>query len=260
VRFIVCIKQVPDTTEVKIDPETNTLKREGVPSIINPFDKNALEAALQLKEQLGGNVVVISMGPPQAEEALREALAMGADEAVLLSDRAFGGADTLATSYTLAEAIKQQGEYDLVLFGLQAIDGDTGQVGPEVAEHLGIPQVTYVRALDIVDGVVRMERDDGVDCMVVEAAMPLAVTVTADINDPRLSSLRGKMRAKKADIPVLTAGDLGVDPGRIGLQGSPTQVVRVFTPPIGKGGEILSGSVEEAVSALLDRLHEKNIV
>jgi len=261
--IIVCIKQVPDTEalgQVRISPETNTLVREGIPSVINPFDENAIEEALRLREKYEGKVIVISMGPPQAEEALRKALAMGADEAILVSDRAFAGSDTLATSYTLAAAIKKIGEFDLILFGKQAIDGDTAQVGPGVAEQLHLPQITYVRKIEVVEGKVRAERTLEDAFEIVETKMPAVLTVTKEINEPRYASMRGVLKAKKAEVPLWKAADLDLDKEKIGLDGSPTQVVKIFTPEARGKGEILEGSIPEQVEALVNKLREAKIV
>lgn len=261
--IIVCIKQVPDTEalgQVRISQETNTLIREGIPSIINPFDENALEEALRLREKQGGKVTVITMGPPQAEEALRKSLAMGADEAILISDRAFAGSDTLATSYTLAAAIKKIEKFDLILFGKQAIDGDTAQVGPGVAEQLNLPQITYVRKIEVTDGKVKAERTLEDAFEIVETKLPAVLTVTKEINEPRYASMRGVLKAKKAEIPLWKAADIDLDEGRIGLDGSPTQVIKIFTPePRGKG-EMLEGSVPEQVEALVSKLREAKII
>ncbi len=259
--IIVCIKQVPDTTEVRIDPVTNTLIRDGVPSIINPFDENAIEEALRIREKFGGRVTVITMGPPQAESALKDAYAMGADEVILLSDRKFAGADTLATSYTLAQAIKKLGKYDLILCGKQAIDGDTGQVGPEIAEHLGIPLVAYVKKLEIIDNTkakVYRALEEGYE--IVEVPLPALFTVLKEINEPRYPSLKGKLRARKMKVPVWTAEEIEADSSRIGLDGSPTKVVRTFTPTPRGRGEILQGTVEEQVKELVKRLQEVRVI
>jgi len=259
--IIVCVKQVPDTTEVKIDPKTNTLMREGVPSIVNPFDANAVELALQLRERYGGKVTVISMGPPQAMEALRECIAMGCDEAVLLSDRAFGGADTWATSYTLATAIAKIGKYDMILCGKQAIDGDTAQVGPGVAEHLGLPQVTYIRSAELQGDKAVVERvvDDGHE--VIEVSLPFVATVTKDVSlEPRLPSMKGTMKAYKANSPVWGAADIDADPKRIGLNGSATQVRRVFSPQRKGKGEILKGDIEEIAKTVAAKLREATLI
>ncbi len=255
-KIVVCIKQVPDTAEVRINPETNTLVRDGVPSIINPYDLHALEAALQIKEKIGGTVTAITMGPPQAEDALREAIAMGVDDAVLLTDRAFAGSDTWATAYTLARAISRIG-YDLILCGKQAIDGDTAQVGPEMAEFLDIPHIAYVKAIDdINDRVIRVKRmmEEGYD--VVEADLPVLLTVVKEINEPRLPSLKGKMRAKKAEIRRLGFKDLETDEHLVGLQGSPTQVKNIFAPEIKKDRKVLKGTPEEVVEQLITVLKE----
>ena len=233
-RIIVCIKQVPDTAEVRINPETNTLIRDGVPSIINPFDTHAIEAGLQIREKTGGRVTVLTMGPPQAEEALKEAISMGADEAVLLTDRAFAGSDTWATAYTLAKAIEFIGA-DVIICGKQAIDGDTAQVGPEVAEFLDIPHVAYIRKVDdVTDSRIVVQRlmDDGYD--VVESSLPVLLTVVRELNAPRLPSLKGKMAARKAVIRKLTATDIRAEEESLGLKGSPTQVRNIFAPEVRK--------------------------
>jgi electron transfer flavoprotein alpha/beta subunit len=264
--IIVCIKQVPDTTEVKINPETGTLIREGVPSIVNPFDMYAIEEGLRLKEQFGGKVTVISMGPPQAKEALKEAVAMGADEAILLSDRAFAGSDTWATAYTLSQAIRKLGAFDVILCGKQAIDGDTGQVGPGIARQLNISQLTYVfkiRQLDPQARTVAVERllEEGRE--VVETTLPALLTVVKDINQPRYPTFLGIRRATKMEIPVWGAADLPeTDAGRLGLKGSPTQVVKVFSPPKREGMvDIIQGNtVEEAAAILADKLLAEKVI
>ena len=244
--IIVCIKQVPNTTDVKIDPVKNTLIREGVESIINPFDTYAIEEAVRLKERFTGKVTVVTMGPPQAESALREAISLGCDEGILVSDRKFAGSDTWATSYTLACAIKKIGAFDIILCGKQASDGDTAQVGPGISTHLDIPQVTYVKKIEeIKDGRARVERmtEEGYD--IVETPIPCLFTVVKEINTPRLPSLRGMMKAKSAKIIQWTAADINCDPENIGLDGSPTRVVKIFTPPPRKGGQILKGDAAE---------------
>ncbi len=259
--IIVCVKQVPDTTEVKIDPQTNTLIRQGVPSIVNPFDKNAVEEALRLKDKHGGKVTVISMGPPQAKEALKECIALGADEAILLSDRAFGGADTLATSHTLAAAIKKIGNFDIILCGKQAIDGDTAQVGPEIAEHLDIAQITYVSKLEITDSVVRAEREHEEGYEVIETKLPVMLSVVKSINEPRYPSIKNTMKANRKEIPVWTAADVNVNPEHIGLKGSPTQVRRIFTPKQRVQGEIIQeDDARTAVNRLLTKLNQAKII
>ena len=258
--IVVCLKQVPGTTDVKIDPETNTLRRQGIKNVVNPFDAYALEEGVRLKERYGGKVTAISMGPPQAEEMLREAISLGADEAILLSDRAFAGADTLATSYTLSRAMSRIGEYDLIVCGRQTIDGDTGQVGPELAEWLDVPFVAYVSKVEeIENGLMKVERmvEDGHE--MVEMPLPGIITVVKEINVPRLPSLRGMARAKKAEIPVWTAADLEVDESMVGLAGSATAVVKVFFPQRVHEGEMLEGDPESQVDALLGRLREAGI-
>jgi electron transfer flavoprotein beta subunit len=255
VKVIVCIKQVPDTTNVRINPETNTLVREGVQSVINPFDAYALEEGVRLREKHGGRVTVMTMGPPQAAEALREAISLGADEAFLVSDRAFAGADTLATAYALSCAVKHLGGADVILMGRQAIDGDTGQVGPGVAENLGISHVTDIRKIEeLAEGRIVVERllEDGY--VRLGARLPVVLTVVKEINTPRLPSLKGKIAAKNAQIPVLKATDIGADPERLGLNGSPTQVMKIFTPPKPAGGKKFEGEPASAVGALLSEL------
>ena len=254
--IIVCIKQVPDTAEIRINPETNTLMREGVPSIINPFDLHALEAAIQIREQLGGKVTVLTMGPPQAESSLREAIAMGTDEAVLLSDRAFAGADTWATSYTLAQAIKVIGA-DIIFCGKQAIDGDTAQVGPETAEFLDIPHISYIRKIEEVkDNYIKVERlmDEGYD--VVESSLPVLLTVVRELNTPRMPSLKGKMNAKKAEVRKMGMLEIKADENNLGLKGSPTQVRNIFAPDIKADRKMIEGTPEEQVETLIKELKE----
>jgi len=254
VKVIVCIKQVPDTAEVRINPETNTLIREGVPSIINPFDLHALEAGVLIKEALGGKVTALTMGPPQAENALREAVSMGADEAVLLSDRAFAGSDTWATAYTLAAAIKKIGA-DIIFCGKQAIDGDTAQVGPETAEFLNIPHIAYVRKIEEVkESYIRVQRlmDDGYD--IVESSLPVLLTVVKELNVPRLPSLKGKMAAKKAVITKMGHSEIEADENNLGLKGSPTQVKNIFAPEAKSDRMMIDGAPEEQVSVLIEEL------
>ena len=254
--IIVCIKQVPDTAEIKINPETNTLMREGVPSIINPFDLHAIEAGLQIKDSIGGRVTVLSMGPPQAEDALREAISMGADEAVLLTDRVFAGSDTWATSYTLAKAIDKLGA-DIIFCGKQAIDGDTAQVGPETAEFLNIPHIAYVRKIEeIKDNYIRVQRlmDEGYD--IVESSIPVLLTVVKELNEPRFPSLKGKMAAKKAEIKKMGMTEIGADEDSLGLKGSPTQVKNIFAPERKTERKMLEGTSEEQVNALVNELRK----
>ncbi len=257
-KIVVCIKQVPETTNVKIDPETGTLVREGVASILNPFDTYAVEEALRIKENLNeGEVVVISMGPPQAETALREAIAMGADRAILISDRKIAGSDTWATSYTLAKAIEKIGDYALILCGKQAIDGDTAQVGPGISSWLNIPQVTYVKKInEITNSFAIVERmtEEGYD--ILEIPLPCLFTVVKEINEPRFPSLKGKIRAKKLEIPIWGIADLKMNEKNVGLNGSPTRVMKIFTPPArGKGivfDKDIPGAIESLVSLLKD--------
>ncbi|MDD4013175.1 MAG: electron transfer flavoprotein subunit beta/FixA family protein [Candidatus Omnitrophica bacterium] len=253
-KIVVLIKQVPDTTDVKIDPVTNTLKREGVKSVINPFDMYAIEEAVRIKERVGeGEVVVISMGPPQAQEAIREAISLGCDRGILLSDRKFAGSDTWATSYTISQAIRKVGDFKVILCGKQASDGDTAQVGPGVSTHLDIPQVTYVKKIDKIDktvAVVHRMTEEGYD--IVETPLPVVLTVVKEINEPRMPSLKGKMKAKSAQIPVWTADDIACEPDKVGLDGSPTRVMKVFTPPPRGGGQMLKGETEDVSSKLAD--------
>lgn len=259
--IIVCIKQVPDSDKVTIDRETNRLNRTGVPSIINPFDENAIEMALQLKEKHGGKVTVITMGPPQADEALRTAISLGADEAILVSDRAFGGADTWATSYTLSSAIKKIGSFDIVLFGKQAIDGDTAQVGPGVAHFLDIPMMTFIREIEkTADGYqVKRVTEDGYE--VWDIIAPAAFSVVKEANTLRMPSLKGKMNAKKAVIQTWGAEQLGTDPEKIGLKGSPTKVTKVFTPPVKMNKETIEGATPvEMVRTLIHKLKERKVL
>jgi electron transfer flavoprotein beta subunit len=257
--IIVCIKQVPETTDVRINPETNTLIREGVKSIINPFDMYAIEEAVRLKERLPGSIVtVLTMGPPQAEGALREALSLGIDEGVLLCDRAFAGSDTWATSYTLAGAIKKLGKYDLIICGKQASDGDTAQVGPGISAHLDIPQITYVKKIEeITEAMIRAERMMEEGHEVIESPLPCLISVVKEINEPRLPSLKGMMRAKSAKITLWTQKELALDPQGIGLCGSPTQVVKIFTPAPRQGGQMLEGDANEAAERLVSLLKDE---
>jgi electron transfer flavoprotein beta subunit len=230
--------------------------REGVPSIINPFDMNAIEAALKIREQAGGKVTVLTMGPPQAETSLREAVAMGADEAVLLSDKAFAGSDTWATSYTLARAIEKL-DADIIFCGKQAIDGDTAQVGPETAEFLNIPHISYIRKIEeVTDKSIQVQRlmDEGYD--VVESSLPVLLTVVKELNEPRMPSLKGKMTAKKAEIKVMGAADIEADGNSLGLKGSPTQVKNIFAPEMKAERKMIEGSPEEQVDNLITALKE----
>jgi electron transfer flavoprotein beta subunit len=253
--IVVCLKQVPGTTEVKIDPQTNTLIRQGIENIINPFDTYALEEGVRLREQHGGKVTVITMGPPQAEGALREAISLGADEAVLLSDVAFAGADTWATAYTLSRAVARMEQFDLVICGRQTIDGDTGQVGPELAEMLDIPFVAYVSQIEEISGkTIRIRRMVEEGHEIIETTLPAVITVVKEINVPRLPSLRGITRSKSAAIPTWGIQELGVDKDMVGLAGSSTQVIKVFFPQRVCQAEILEGDTAQQVDSLIGKL------
>ena len=257
---IVCLKQVPGTTNVKIDPQTNTLIRQGIETIINPFDTYALEEGVRLKERFGGKVTALSMGPPQAEAALREAVSLGADEAVLLSDKAFAGADTWATAYTLAGAINKLEQYDIIICGRQTLDGDTGQVGPELSEMLEVPFVAYVSQIEeIADGQMRVQRMVEEGHELIETPLPAVITVVKEINVPRLPSLRGIMKSKSAVIPVWGVQELGIDQGRVGLSGSFTKVIKVFFPQRVCQSEIFQGELETQVECLFGRLKDAGL-
>jgi len=256
--IIVCIKQVPETTEVRINPETNTLIREGVKSIVNPFDAYAIEEGVRLKEKFAGKATAITMGPPQAEAILREAISMGIDEGILLSDRAFAGSDTWATSYCLSAAIKKIGAFDLIICGKQASDGDTAQVGPGISAHLDVPQVTYVKKIEeIKDKLARVERMTEEGFEIIEVPLPALITVVKEINTPRLPSLKGMMRAKQAKIIHWKASDIEADSNCVGLAGSPTQVVKIFTPLPRVGGQMLKGETQEIVEQLVEALRKE---
>ena len=258
-KIVVCLKQVPDTTVVKIDPKTGTLIRDGVPSIINPEDKHALEAALQLKDNYGAHVTVISMGPPQAKNALREALCMGADEAILITDRAFGGADTLSTSKAIAAAIKEL-EYDIIFAGRQAIDGDTAQVGPEIAEHLNVPQVTYVQDVKVEeDGlIVNRALEDGYELIKVQT--PVLLTAIEELNNPRYMNVQYIFDTVNKEVKMMTAADIDVPVEELGLKGSPTKVKKSMTKEAKGAGEIVKESAPEAVAYVLGKLKEKHYI
>ena len=259
-KIVVCIKQVPDTTEIKINPATGTLIRDGVPSIMNPDDKGGLEMALRLKDQYGAEVTVITMGPPQADAILREAFAMGVDRAILLTDRAFAGADTLATSNALAGALRCL-DYDLVIGGRQAIDGDTAQVGPEMAEHLGLPQISYVTGLEY-DGqktlTVKKETEEGYQMLSVE--MPCVLTVLATANKARYMTVSGIMDAFEKEVEIWTAAKIDIAPEKLGLKGSPTRVKKSFTKAQKGAGETFEVDAEECVNIIINKLKEKHII
>ncbi|MDR1744821.1 MAG: electron transfer flavoprotein subunit beta/FixA family protein [Planctomycetota bacterium] len=257
---IVCIKQVPDTNEVKLNPETGTLIRDGVPSIINPDDKAGLEAALRLKDQCGAKVTVISMGPPQADAALREALAMGADEAVLVTDRAFGGADTWATSSTLAAAIRKF-PYDLIITGRQAIDGDTAQVGPQIAEHLKLANISYAEEISVKDGYITVKRQYEDRYHMIKAKLPCLITALAELNTPRYMTPGGIFDAYRSrGIKTLTRADLEIDDSNIGLKGSPTRVFKSFTKGVKGKGTVVTLDPQESADWVVARLTEKFIL
>ncbi|SHJ59115.1 electron transfer flavoprotein beta subunit [Paramaledivibacter caminithermalis DSM 15212] len=259
-KIVVCIKQVPDTTEVRLDPKTGTLIRDGVPSIINPDDKSGLEAALKLKDEVGAEVTVLTMGPPQAQKALREALAMGADKAILLSDRAFAGADTWATSSTLAAALRKL-DYDLVIAGRQAIDGDTAQVGPQIAEHLNLPQVSYVEDLEL-DGdslILKRVFEDGYHKIKVK--MPCLITTLSEMNQPRYMSIGGVFDAyREKEIITWSLNDIEVDTANIGLKGSPTKVKKSFTKGAKAAGKVYEVEPKDAAKIIVEKLKEKFII
>ena len=261
-KIVVCIKQVPDTAEVKLDPKTGTLIRDGVPSIINHDDKAGLETALQIREQVGGTVTVVCMGPPQADVALREALAMGADEAYLLSAREFGGSDTYATATIIATALKKIG-FDMVITGRQAIDGDTAQVGPQIAEQLGIPQISYAEELKVEGESVIVKRQYEGQSHMLKVQTPCLITALTELAEPRYMHVGGIVDAYNADITVWGFEDLKNDlnPEWIGLKGSPTNVFQSFGKQPKAAGTILDGlSTEEAVEAIMAKLIERHII
>lgn len=257
---IVCVKQVPDTTRVEVDPETKTLRREGVESVLNPLDAFAVEEALRIRERLGGNVTALTLGPPQAETMLREVLALGVDDAVLVSGRAFAGSDTWATSYALARAIETLGDYDLILCGKQAVDGDTAHVGPELAVHLEVPQATYVRAVpEVTETAVTVERltDDGYQTL--RVPLPAVLTTVKDLNEPRLPNLEDLYRGRFAELRTLSPEEIGADPREIGLDGSPTRVVEIFSPTSERAGRIYEEDLEEGIEEIAGFLGEEGL-
>ena len=263
-KIVVCAKQVPDTTEVKLDPKTGTLIRDGVPSIINPDDKAGIEAALQLKEAVpGSTVTVLSMGPAQADVALREALAMGCDDAILVSDRAFGGADTWATSSTIAAALKKI-DYDVIITGRQAIDGDTAQVGPQIAEHLGLPQVSYAENIEVDGEYLKVQRQFEDRYHIIKVKMPCVITALAELAQPRYMTVSGIVDAYVSkQVKVWGLADLKdtIDEANIGLAGSPTRVKQSFTKPVKPAGTVLKDlTPDEAVDAIVAKLKEKYII
>lgn len=261
-KIVVCIKQVPDTTEIKLDPVKGTLIRDGVPSIMNPDDKAGLEEALRLKDQYGAYVTVITMGPPQAEAILREAYAMGVDRAILLTDRKFGGADTLATSNTIAAALRNI-EADLIIAGRQAIDGDTAQVGPQIAEHLGLPQVSYVKNMQYnkEDNSLTIERavEDGY--YLVNVQLPALITVLSEANQPRYMRVKGIVEAFDKPVETWNFDSITVDPAVIGLAGSPTKVKKSFTKGAKQAGKVFDDlDTKAAVNLIIEKLKEKFVI
>ncbi|MEI8247809.1 MAG: electron transfer flavoprotein subunit beta/FixA family protein [Lentisphaerota bacterium] len=254
-RIIVPVKQVPETKAVKMDEQTGTIIRQGVTSIVNPLDLYAIEAALTLKAQHGAEVIAISMGPPQAAVALRESLAMGIDRAVLISDRAYAGSDTWATARILAAAVRHLGDADLIICGERATDGDTGQVGPELAAALGLPVLTYLNRFDVKDNEFQAGRmvENGIEELA--GRLPVLITVVKEIAEPRLPTLDGKIRARQTNIPVLTQSELQIDPDEIGLKGSPTNVVKIFRPKITRQCKLVFAGDEEQASAACHELN-----
>lgn len=261
-KIVVCIKQVPATNDAKIDPETKRIVREGLKAILNPFDTYAIEEGVQLRDKFGGEVIALSMGPAKAEESLREAISFSVDRAILLNDRAFGGSDTWATSYALAKAIQKIGDVDLVICGKQAIDGDTAQVGPGIAAHLDWLQATYVMAVDDATSesiTVRRMHEDGYD--ICELQLPAVLTVVKDINVPRIPSLKGRLASKKAEILVWKPADIGADIEKIGLDGSPTRVVKTQPPPPrDSSSKVIEGTSEECAKAFVRELRLRSIL
>lgn len=260
--IIVLIKQVVATTNVKLNPETGTMIRDGVESILNPFDEYAIEEALRIKDKLGGKVTVVTMGPAQAKEVIRKAIGMGVDEGILVTDRALAGSDTWATAYTLSQVLKKIGDYQLIITGKQAVDGDTAQVGPEMAACLDLPMIAWVRKIEeITDKAIRAQRlmDDGYD--VLESPLPALISVVKEINVPRLESLKGKMRAKKHEPATWGVADLpDFDLIQVGLKGSPTRVMKTFTPQRQYNSEIIGGEPPQAAASLYQKIKAMNIV
>ena len=269
IKIITCIKQVPGTTDIQVDPDTNTLVREGIESIINPFDSYAVEEAISLKERLVEQgmpedeieTIALSMGPPQATEILREAISLGIDNAILLSDRAFAGSDTWATAYTLSRAIKKIGDHRIIIFGKQTMDGDTGQVGPEVSHILNIPFVGYASDVKkISKNSIDIKRLTDQRYETFNMKLPIAFSVGKDINVPRIASLRGKLKAKKAEIPIWDNSVLSLDQDDLGLNGSYTKVIKIFSPDIKHEVKIIEGSSQEQVEGLYKALKEISVV
>jgi len=263
-RIVVPIKQVPETGNVKMDEETGTMIRDGVESIVNPLDLYAIECALQLKEEHGGDIQVLSMGPPKAEKAIREALSMGCDDGILLTDRKFAGADTWSTAYVLSEAIKTTDNFDIIVAGVRATDGDTGQVGPEIAAFLDLPLATFVsKIVKIEKDMITVERLIEGGYEILKLPLPCLITVVKEISDPRLPTLRGKQAARKKEIAVKGKDDLTVNEEDLGLKGSQTRVVKIATPKVARNGvfvDVRKVGVKKAVEQLIDFLKEKDFV
>ncbi len=263
-RIIIPIKQVPETSNVKMDPETGTMVREGVESIINPLDLYSIETGIRLKEKYGGEIIVVSMGPKKAEEALKEAIAMGCDDGVLLTDRFFAGSDTFATSYTISKAIEKLKPFDLILCGERATDGDTAQVGPGIASLLGLPLSTFTSKVEVEDGHIIANRLIEGGYEVLNLPMPALVTVVKEIADPRLPTLTGKLKAKKLEIKQWTAKDIEADPESLGLKGSPTRVVKTFSPKVTREGKVIEvkdeNSLNQALDEIIELLKEKAVI
>jgi electron transfer flavoprotein beta subunit len=261
-KIIVCIKQVPDPEHAKMDEKSGTVVREGVELMVNPFDLYAVEEGLRLKEKMGGEVIAISMGPPQAETALREVIGMGVDHGILLTSRDFAGADTWATSYTLSKACKKIKDYDLIICGKQAIDGDTAQVGPGVAAQLGIPQITFVRKVDeINEKNIKAERLVEGGYEVISSPLPLLITVVKEINEPRLPTLKGRLNAKKAEIAHWGPEEIEAEKDKIGISGSPTKVDEIFTPDLSKDGKIFNiDQIDEAAEEIVKKQKEMGLI
>ncbi len=259
-RIMCCLKPVPKPGTVKVDPETHTLKREGSELELNPYDRYALEAAVSLAEETNGSVTAVSMGPPNAKGILIEAFVCGADEVVLLSDRAFAGADTLATSYVLAKAAEKLGPFDLIICGKISVDGETAQVGPELGAWLGWPSVIWVKQIKPINGGLELVRvtDTGEERL--RAKLPLVITIENEANDPRPPSIKRLLEVENLEIKVLTANDLDTDPERLGLKGSPTKVLDVYTPEYSKRQQVISGPVEEIVDSLVSILKERGLI
>jgi len=259
--IIVCIKQVPDSSRVKVDPKTSTLVRAGVPSILNPYDHFALTQALKIKKATGANVTVLSMGPAQAKVVIRLALALGADKGILLSDRAFAGSDTWATAYALATAVKKTGPVDLVMCGQMAIDGDTAQTGPGIAYHLGIPQITFCDDISASNGKITVGKIIDGGHQTIEADLPALVTMTMPPDyEPEYPSFLGAFHAQEKPLETWTAAFIGADPAKLGLKGSPTRVDRIFPPPARPKGQVFRGSAAELSAKVIEILKKENVI